>query len=176
MKKLIISALALAIGVAVAPAGIAAAQVDDNTTEHGEHGDDPTVEGRGWLAAKGAGSVEIDMGGRLRMRVDGDVILTDHAGDMRFQIRGGNERDAEANESGLDVILNDVNGRLRVTGSDFSILVDGEVKLAAHGRGQAWLEGDGVYRTRSGDPTVWDGMVEIGGTEVEPVLGEAIVT
>lgn len=162
MKKLLISALALTVGIALAPAGLASAQADEATG-------DPTVEGRGWLGAKGSGSVEIDMGGRLRMHINGDVILTDHAGDMRFQAHGGEERSAETAEAGLDVILNDFRGALRVQGSDFSILVDGEVKLLAHGRGQAWLEGTGVYKTRHGDVMVWDGMVEIGGAEVVAV-------
>jgi hypothetical protein len=158
MKKLLISALAVTVGLALAPAGLAAAETDD-----------PTVESRGWLAAKGTGSVEIDMGGRLGLRVDGDVILTDHAGDMRFSVNGGEERSAEAAESGLDVVLNDFAGAVRVRGSDFSILVGGEFMLMAHGRGQAWLEGTSLYKTRYGDVHVCDGMAEIAGTEVAPV-------
>ena len=157
MKKLLISALAVTVGIVLAPAGFASAQDDE-----------PTVEGTGWLAAKGSGSADIDMGGRLRVRVDGDVILTDHAGDMKVDLRGGSDRTAEATEDGADVILNDYVGRIRVQGTDFSIQIDGEVKLVARGRGQAWLEGQGIYKTRRGDPMVWDGMVELGGAEVQP--------
>ncbi|MDJ0767645.1 MAG: hypothetical protein QNJ12_02585 [Ilumatobacter sp.] len=167
MKKLLISALALTVGAVLAPAGLAAAQSDESTG-------DPTVEGRGSLAAKGTGDVEIDMGGWIRLRADGDVILTDRAGDMRFVVRGVDDRDgapAEA-EADTEVILSDFTGGVYVRGSDFSVIVDGDVELFAHGRGQAWLEGSGLYKTRYGDVTAWDGMVELGGSDVaeaEPI-------
>jgi len=95
MKKLLISALALGVGVVLAPAGFAAAQSDEPAEPATEAAGDPTVAGRGWLAAMGSGDVEIDMGGHLRMWVEGDVILTDRAGDMHFVIRGSEERYAE---------------------------------------------------------------------------------
>ena len=157
MKKVFVAVLMVILAGLFALPGVASAQVDD-----------PTVEGRGWLYAKGTGSVDIDMGGRIRMRLDGDVIITDHAGDLRVELHGGAEqRQAEA-ESGTDIILNDFTGALRVRGSNFTVHADGDVMLNAHGRGSAWLEGDGVYKTRRGDRMVWDGMVAIGGTEVQP--------
>lgn len=126
---------------------------------------DPTIEGKGWLYARGTGVVDIDMGGQIRVRLNGDVSITDHAGDMRYQVRGQSSDD-EAFRSG-DVVLTDHDGFVRVRGSDFSISIDGEVVLAARGEGQAYLDGDGTYRTRNGDRTVWDGMVVIGGTDSE---------
>lgn len=147
----------IAIGGLLALPGVASAQVDD-----------PDVAGRGWLYAKGTGSVDIDMEGRIRMRIAGDLIITDHAGDLRVELHGGaDERQAEA-QSGTDIILNDFAGVVHARGSDFSIHFDGDIKLNAHGRGQAWLEGQGVFKTRHGDRTVWSGMVTIGGTEVQP--------
>jgi hypothetical protein len=168
MKKLLISALALSVGVVLAPAGLAAAQSDEPAEPAIESTDDPTVEGRGWLAAMGSGDVEIDMGGHLRMWVEGDVILTDRAGDMNFVVHGSEEREAQNAEAGLDVILNDFRGVLRVRGSNFSITVDGEVFFLAHGRGEATLQGNGLYKTRYGNIRPWDGLVKIGGTAVEP--------
>ena len=169
MKKLLISALALGVGVVLAPAGFAAAQSDEPAEPATEAAGDPTVAGRGWLAAMGSGDVEIDMGGHLRMWVEGDVILTDRAGDMHFVVRGSEEREAENAEAGLDVILNDFRGILRVRGSDFSIDVDGEVLFLAHGRGEATLQGTGLYKTRYGNIRPWDGLVRIGGAAVQPV-------
>ena len=173
MKKLLISALALSVGVVLAPAGFAAAQSDEPAEPDTEAVSDPTVEGRGWLAAMGSGDVEIDMGGHLRMWVEGDVILTDRAGDMKFVVRGGEEREAQDAEAGLDVILNDFRGVLRVRGSDFSIDVAGEVFLLAHGRGEATLQGNGLYKTRYGNIRPWDGVVTIGGAEVAPAEPDA---
>ena len=127
---------------------------------------DVTVEGRGWLYAKGTGDVDIDMGGKIRMRVAGDVTITDHAGDMRVTLRGGS--DATEEERSANVTLTDYRGVIKVRGTDFSVAVDGEVVLNAHGRGQAYLVGEGVYKTRHGDRMVWDGMVQLGEPQVQP--------
>jgi len=157
MKKLFVAVLMVTLGGLFALPAVASAQVDD-----------PTVEGRGWLYAKGTGSVEIDMGGVIRMAIDGDLIVTDHAGDMQVDIDGGAQRFAEPEGGGTDVILNDFSGTVRVKGSNFSVSFDGDIKLQAHGHGQAWLDGQGIYKTRRGPLRPWNGMVELGGAEVRP--------
>lgn len=157
MKRKLLATLGLtAAGLLVVP-GLAAAQTDD----------DPTAAGRGWLAAKGSGEVEIDMGGAFRARVDGDVTITDNAGDMRFEVAGVPDRSAEAHEPGSEIELEDFRGAIHVLGSNLSISIEGQVALQAHGHGRAWLEGNGIYRGRYSEWKAWDGMVELGGAEVE---------
>lgn len=126
-----------------------------------------TVEGSGWLYAVGTGNVDITMGGRLRLHVDGDVTVIDNAGDMRVRLRGASASDEE--ERSTNVSLTDFRGFVNVRGSDFTVMVDGRVVLNAHGRGQAALFGAGTYKTRHGDRTAWDGVVELGIPEVTPV-------
>jgi len=163
MKKKMTTRLALALAVVMVASmfalpGIAQAQAQDDSG-------DVTVEGRGWLYAKGTGDVDIDMGGRIRLRVDGNVTIVDHAGDMRVRLRG--HSDSAEEERTTNVTLTDFGGFINVRGSDFSVSVDGQVMLNARGRGQANLVGDGVYKTRRGDLTVWDGMVRLGDPAVQ---------
>lgn len=131
-----------------------------------EH-DDPTVEGRGWLWAKGTGDVEIEMGGRIQAQLNGgDVKITDHAGDLRLFV--DNREDELARAQSLEIELDDFVGGLEVRGSHFTIEMEGEMRFRAHGKGQAWLDGQGVYKTRRGPVRVWDGMVQIADPEVQP--------
>lgn len=127
---------------------------------------DVTVEGRGRLHAKGSGDVDIDMGGHIRLRIDGNVTITDNAGDMRIRLRGASDSTEE--ERTTNVSLTDFHGFINVRGTDFSVAVDGEVVLHAQGRGEAYLVGDGVYKTRKGDVIAWDGLVRIGDPQVQP--------
>ena len=150
MKKLTIGLLAVMLaGLFALPA-----------TALAQDGDDVTVQGRGWLHAKGAGDVDIDMGGHIRIHVDGNVTIVDNAGDMRVRLRGASDSNEE--ERSTNVSLTDFQGFINVRGTDFSVTVDGQVMLNAHGRGQATLVGEGVYKTRHGDRMTWDGMVRIG--------------
>lgn len=172
MKKMLISLFA--IGAVLVPAGIAAAQTDEPVEPAPASPDDPTVAGRGWLAAMGTGDVEIDMGGHVRAWAEGDVTLTDHAGDMRFVVRGAEERAADdAAADGLEVVLEDFRGALRVRGSGFTVEIDGQTFLVAHGRGRAWLDGEGLYIASGGDIQPWDGEVELGSTAARPAADEA---
>jgi hypothetical protein len=156
-KSLLMLIMATMLGLFALP-GVASAQLED-----------PTAAGRGALFAKGEGSVDIDMGGRLRMRLVGDVIITDHAGDLRVDIDGGAGLEPQRAQGGTDIILDDFRGLVKVRGSDFTIHADGKVRrLVARGHGAAWLDGQGVYRTRQGDWTLWDGMVEIAPPQVVP--------
>ena len=105
--------------------------------------DDPTVAGKGWLYANGTGDVEIDMGGQIRVRVDGDVSITDNSGDMRYRVRS-TAGDGEQERLG-DVVLSGFHGFINVRGSDFTITLNGDVMLGARGRGQANLVGAVSY-------------------------------
>ena len=128
--------------------------------------DDPTVEGRGWLWAKGTGNAEIDMAGRIQAQINGDVTIVDHAGDLRLFVN--NREDDLAEARSLEIELDDFVGGLEVRGSHFTIELDGEMRFRAHGKGQAYLDGNGVYKTRRGPVRVWDGMVRIEDPEVQP--------
>ena len=159
MKKPLLITLAFVLaGLFALPATASAQEPSDPN--------DVTVEGRGWLAARGDGHVDVDMGGRIRLRVEGDVVVVDHAGDIDIRLRGGAEADEEQQRS-TNVTLNDYRGAIHVRGTDFSVTVDGKVVLHAHGRGQANLDGQGIYKTRNGERTVWDGMVELGNPQVQ---------
>ena len=127
---------------------------------------DVTIAGRGWLHAAGTGQADLDMGGHLRLHVDGDVTITDNAGDMRVRLRGVS--DVAEEERSTNVSLTDFRGFVNVRGTNYSVHIDGKLVLNAHGRGQANLVGDGWYRTRHGGRTVWDGVVQIGDPQLEP--------
>lgn len=155
-KKLTVGLLAVMMAGLVALPATALAQDSDEVT----------IEGRGRLHARGSGDVDIDMGGHIRIRVDGSVTITDNAGDMRVRLRG--ESDANEQERTTNVSLTGFRGFINVRGTDFSVAVDGQVVLHAHGRGEAYLVGEGVYTTRNGDTTTWDGLVRLGEPEVQP--------
>lgn len=114
------------------------------------------VAGRGWLAARGTGTMTVDMGGTLRMEVAGDVEIRDVGGDMKVWIDGTTARSA-----GTSIELNDFRGRLVVEGSHFVVRAEGKGRFVARGHGFAHLEGHGVYKTRHGDPQPWDGDVQV---------------
>ena len=156
MKKLTIGLLAVML------AGLFALPATALAQDSGE----VTVEGRGRLHAKGAGDVDIDMGGHIRLRVDGNVTIVDNAGDMRVRLRGASDSSEE--ERLTNVSLTDFRGFINVRGTDFSVTVDGQVLLHAQGRGQANLVGEGVYKTRNGEVTPWDGLILIGDPKVQP--------
>lgn len=150
MKKLLIGLTAIVLAGMFALPGVAQAQEDG----------DATVEGRGSLHARGEGDVDITMGGRIKVRLDGDVTITDNAGDMRIRLRG--DADPGDEERLSNVHLTNWRGVANVSGTDFTVSIDGKVALHARGRGEASLVGTGFYKTRNGDRTVWDGMVVIG--------------
>lgn len=160
----------LAIGLlAVMMAGLFALPATALAQEGGE----TTVEGQGRLYARGTGEVDIHMDGHIRLRVDGNVTIVDNAGDMRVRLRGAS--DTNDQERSTNVTLTDFRGFIKVSGTDFSVTVDGQVLLHAQGRGEAYLVGDGVYKTRSGDILVgdgdavaWGGPVRLGDPEVQP--------
>ena len=111
---------------------------------------DTNLSGRGFLKASGSGTVSIEMGGVLRMAVDGDVTIVDVAGDARVQIADPGTRSESAEELTSDTTyeLTNFQGVIRVAGSDFTVEVDGFTAFHARGEGEATLAGEGVWKTR----------------------------
>jgi len=132
-KWMIVAVVALLATLALAPTASAA-----ETLEEPRLG----LLGRGVLWAGGTGHVELAGAGVVRLAVNGDVSIVDEAGDARIWVRGI----PLADDSSLT--LEDFRGQVRVTGSDFTVTVDGRVLLRAAGAGSALLEGTGRYRIR----------------------------
>lgn len=134
MKKwTIVGLVALLATLAVVPAAAAAETQDEARV---------TLEGRGLLQAGGTGQAEILGAGRVRLVVNGDVTIVDHAGDARIWVRGVPAADDTA------LTLEDFRGVVRIIGSDFTVEAEGQIRLTAIGHGTAVLEGAGWYRVR----------------------------
>jgi len=161
LRKLTILLLAVAlIGAVLAVPALA--------EETGGNGD-ALVSGRGWLWAKGAGEVRFDMGGRVQLLIDGDVTISDFAGDMKVKIisedtfRENGIAVADEEYVGSDLTLEDFRGYVAVEGTHFLLEAQGKARLRAHGGGVAYLAGRGWYKTDSGPTVRWTST----GTEVE---------
>ncbi|MFH1329813.1 MAG: hypothetical protein ABIJ48_04050 [Actinomycetota bacterium] len=134
MKKwTIVVVVAILASLALIPAASAGAAETDARV---------ILEGRGVLSAGGSGHIEITGAGRVRLAVNGDVSIVDHAGDAHIWVRGVPAADATT------LTLDDFRGVVRITGSDFTIAADGRILLRAAGQGTARLEGTGWYRVR----------------------------
>ena len=119
-----------------------------------------TLSGHGWLAARGTGTATLDMGGWIKMKIDGNVTINDFDGDLTFRV-ASSEAALEETESrrGPDVVLDDFEGYLAVRGSHFLLRANGTMTFKAHGHGFAYLAGEGVYKTRRGPARPWDEAV-----------------
>ena len=117
----------------------------------GPDADETVIKGTGYLKASGSGTVGIEMAGSIRMAIDGDATIVDLAGDARVRIAVGGARaaDAEALSGQSTYELTGFQGLVAVTGSDFTVEVDGFVAFRARGSGTAELAGEGVWKTRS---------------------------
>ena len=115
------------------------------------------VEGTGKLVAAGFGDVELEGGGRVHLRMRGDVTITDFAGDADLLIRSaGDDSAADSETDSATVELSDFTGVVTVEGSDFSISASGEFgRLAARGSGTVVMQGRGWYRTFGAKRGVW---------------------
>ena len=166
IKRTISVSAALAIAV-VAFAGVAGAQTDDEAATG-----QATISGRGWLWAVGRGDATLDMGGKLRMLINGDVEINDVEGDMSVRIVSEDalfDDDPEGEDLfGPEAVLNDFEGGLVVTGTHFVVEASGTMHFFAQGHGVADLEGTGLYKTRKMRiPRTWSHL----GTRLE--LGAA---
>ncbi len=139
--------LALAAVALMAITPIAGAQETDGG---------PDVAGKGWLKARGTGNAAIDMSGKIRVYIEGDVAITSLGDRFRVKLRTDRAQDYVTESVGPDVVLNDFTGWLVVTGSHFVIDMEGSMKFKAIGKGAAYLEGNGLYKTRRGLVRPWD--------------------
>ncbi|NND04415.1 MAG: hypothetical protein HKN91_16690 [Acidimicrobiia bacterium] len=139
--------LALAAVALMAITPIASAQETDGG---------PDVAGKGWLKARGTGNATIDMGGKIRVFIDGDVAITNLGDRFQVKLRTDRARAYVTESVGPDVLLQDFTGWLVVKGNHFLIEMEGSMKFKAKGKGAAYLEGNGIYKTRRGHPHRWD--------------------
>ena len=116
----------------------------------GPDGEESVISGTGYLKASGSGTVSVDMAGARRMAVDGDATIVDLAGDARVHIGAQGDRAAEAEALAAQSTyeLTGFQGLIAVTGSDFTVEVDGFTAFRAKGTGTAELTGEGVWETR----------------------------
>lgn len=133
-----------------------------------------SVEGRGWVWAKGTGTAILDGAGLVRMAIDGDVVIYDLAGDAVVRIAAIPEGDAAGAGAALQELsltttytLDNFRGRLQVVGSGFRIEAEGNMKFRGHGAGVVEVDGRGWWRSRHARGT-WNGTVpHFGGSGVE---------
>ena len=166
MYRRIIALLGL---VAILMAVAVAANAEEGTDAAGEG----YVEGYGWVWAKGVGTAILDGEGRVQMAIDGDVVIVDHAGDAVVKIGAVPEEEPDGAASQLQEVsptttytFDNFRGRMQVTGSDFRIEAEGEMKFRGHGTGFVEVDGRGWWKTRHAHGT-WNGAVlRLGGGEV----------
>lgn len=108
------------------------------------------LEGTGRLVADGRGTAVLNMGGVARLRISGDVLVEDHAGDLRVRIDG-----TVAESAGPDLKLDDFTGVVELEGTDFTLKAEGRIHLTARGHGVAVLEGHGFYWVGRDGPHRW---------------------
>jgi hypothetical protein len=119
--------------------------------------DEATVSGSGWLAARGTGTATLDMGGWIKMKINGDVTINDFAGNLAVRIASSETALNQAEpRRGPEIALEAFEGYLAVSGSHFLLRADGKMKFKAHGHGFAYLAGEGIYKTRRGYVRPWD--------------------
>ncbi|NNE73532.1 MAG: hypothetical protein HKN26_07710 [Acidimicrobiales bacterium] len=135
----------------------ATASAQEVAEESGDSNRLQTISGRGYLAAVGTGTMEVSMGGRLGMRIDGDIVITDHAGDLRVRVRNHNAESDRAEEltRTTTITLEGFRGQIGLKGSDFTIVAEGSGAFRARGAGTAYLDGEGKFRTRHRGWTPW---------------------
>ena len=149
MKKLI--AMLTVIASVMAVAGVASAS-------HMEYG-------RLW--SQGTGTSVLDVGqAKVQMLVDGDVVIIGPA-NLNVQIDSTDRAFTPEATDGTYIELTDFAGEIIVTGSDYTVTVEGEITMRGKGWGSASFVGTGRWKTlhRHG---VWpaslpESMVEFGG-------------
>ena len=116
------------------------------------------ISGHGWLAARGTGEATLDMGGWIRVHIDGDVAITNLGDDFEVRILAATDETARTESVGPDVLLEGFEGWVGVHGTHFLIQMEGDLQFRAHGRGTAHLEGTGIYKTRYGRVHTWSNL------------------
>ena len=153
MRKRLITVMALITGlmmvasVAVAQDAPEALEESDIIEETDANG--TVLRGRGRLFARGPGHVVLNMDGTLRLRLHGNAVITDLTGDATIVVDDGPETDfASASDGGTKLVLTNFNGWIYIEGSRFKVNARGGMAFVAKGKGWAFLQGEGVWRTR----------------------------
>jgi hypothetical protein len=133
-------------GVSMAVTVAAQAQETD-TADH-------SVDGRGWIWAKGTGVAILDGRGTVHMAIDGDVVIYDNAGDAVVKIGAVPEEEPDGAGAALREVdpttiytFDNFRGRMYVRGSDFRIEAEGDMKFRGHGQGVVEVDGRGWWKT-----------------------------
>lgn len=150
MKKLI--AMVTVIASVMLVAGVASASHTDY--------------GRLWSEGTGTSVLEVGQA-KVQMVVDGDVVITGPA-NLNVQIDSTDRAFASEDHDGTHIELTSFTGEIIVTGSDYTVTVEGDITMRGKGWGNASFIGTGRWKTlhRHG---VWpaslpDGMVGFGGS------------
>ena len=133
-----------------------------------------SVDGRGYIWAKGSGTAILDGHGKVQMAIDGDVVIYDLAGDAKVKIGAVPEEEPDGRAAQLQEVsptttytFDNFRGRLQVVGSDFRIEAEGEMRFRGHGEGKVEVDGRGWWKTLHRRGT-WSGAVlTFGGAEVQ---------
>lgn len=115
---------------------------------------DASVEGKGYIWAKGSGVAILDGHGRVQMAIDGDVVIYDYAGDAVVKIGAVPEEEPDGEAAQLQEVspattytFDNFRGRMQVVGSDFRLDAEGDMKFRARGEGLVELDGRGWWKT-----------------------------
>ncbi len=164
MRKRMLAIFAV-VTVFMSVAVVAQAQETDRTG---------SVDGRGYIWAKGSGTAILDGHGRVQMAIDGDVVIYDLAGDAVVKIGAVPEVGPDGQAAQLQDVsptttytFDNFRGRMQIVGSDFRIEAEGEMRFRGHGEGTVQAEGRGWWKTLHRRGT-WGGVVlTFGGTDVQ---------
>lgn len=135
---------------------------------------DASIEGKGYIWAKGSGVAILDGRGRVQMAIDGDVVIYDYAGDAVVKIGAVPEEEPDGAAARLQEVsptttytFDNFRGRMQVVGSDFRIEAEGDMKVRGRGEGTVELDGRGWWKTLRNRGT-WNGAVlHFGGADVQ---------
>ncbi len=119
-----------------------------------------TVEGTGYLLARGNGRAALQGSLRANIHGDGTLSVKDNAGDAEIDVDGKGRK--KVLEDGT-IVYTGLNGHIKVSGTDVTVKMDGRnIKIEAHGTGKAVLQGRGEYRTKKSS-----GRWTLSGADVE---------
>ena len=141
----------------IALLGLVAILMTAAVAAHAEEADaagSGSVEGNGWVWAKGIGTAILDGQGRVHMAIDGDVVIYDYAGDAVVKMGAVPEEEPDGPLAQLQTVdptttytFDNFRGRIYISGSDFRIEAEGSMKFRGHGQGVVEVEGEGWWRT-----------------------------
>ncbi len=141
---------------------------------HAQEADqDRSVDGRGYIWARGTGTAILDGHGRVQMGIDGDVVIYDLAGDAVVKIGAVPEEEPDGDGAQLQNVsptttytFDNFRGRMQVVGSDLRIEAEGDMRFRGHGEGTVDVDGRGWWKTLHKRGTWGGASVYFGGSDV----------